>query len=212
MWNALMWRLIAPLMPAITILCVSYLLRRYTTLTPRRRMLFEECDAKEALLEDQEEEDEELPQLTASASRASAADSAATDKYSKSFATAVSTLCLLGYAGMTQGTMRLLRCVSVDNQSVLYFAGETLCSASWQWIIFLLCAVLIVVPLAPVVIWLFSSMPYHNNAREWARGQRMPNQLLLRAIRDYAMKLYAPRYWHWAAVLGLHRLTMIICR
>ena len=76
----------------------------------------------------------------------------------------------------------------------------------------LYCAALIALPLVPVVVWLLCHLPYNNIAREWARAQRMPKSLLMQAVREYAIKLYKPQCWHWAAVLGLQRLTMIICR
>ena len=67
---------------------------------------------------------------------------------------------------------------------------------------------LIAMPLVPVVVWLLCHlMPSESGIGKWARRQRCPQHLVMRAVKENGTEAFAPTHWHWAAVLALQRLV-----
>ena len=47
----------------------------------------------------------------------------------------------------------------------------------------------------------------HEGGGKWARRQRCPQHLVMRAVKENGTEAFAPTHWHWAAVLALQRLV-----
>jgi hypothetical protein len=128
---------------------------------------------------------------------------------------AVSCLLLFTYTSFASQAIRLLNCVQVGDMHVLRYAGEQSCNfAGWQAPVVLLVAVLVLLPLIPVIRWLLNHRwarfqwlhPMHSFMDPFAsRGK------LSYAVVEYAAQPFLPASWHWASVLVLQRLLTAMC-
>jgi hypothetical protein len=240
MFHVLSWQLFAPLMPAIMLLLYGFLLARYRAFQSAPSHDANEANATAIGADGDKTVDADAAEDSTNdlgvallggdiaygseASSASSFGPAKKNQNKQSFAKAVAGLCLLGYTGMTQAALRLLRCACVDTlgsgiceagQSVLYFAGQDECTAhytSWQTLVMLLVMMLVVMPLTPVMVWLLCQLPPASKIGKWARAQRWPQDLVMYAVKANATEAFASTHWHWAAVLALQRLFTVMCR
>ena len=67
---------------------------------------------------------------------------------------------------------------------------------------------LVALPLVPVVLWLpCHFMPSGSAIGKWARRQRAPQHIVMRAVKENGTEPFVSTHWHWAAVLALQRLV-----
>jgi hypothetical protein len=195
MFHVMVWELVAPLMPVIFLLFMYSL---YSVALQRPSGKFtvggdHDDPATEELL---------LKEQTLSPGRSSPTNNL------RSFASAVAGLCILGYTSLSQAALKLLRCTPIDGQSVLYFAGTTICSGHhlpWQVFVMIALAVLVVLPLLPVCVWLLRYLPIAP-VNQWARSQQWPKLFVMQAIRRSASEPFSKEHAHFAAVLVLQVL------
>jgi hypothetical protein len=117
---------------------------------------------------------------------------------------ALACLLLFSFTDFSEGTLRLLNCVSIGDESVLVYAGATACRMSWQFPFVLLLAVLMLVPFVPVCLWLLRRMlPLSWRLSQWAHARRLPAHPILQAVKRHAVEPFADDQWHWTAVLCL---------
>jgi predicted outer membrane repeat protein len=114
---------------------------------------------------------------------------------------AVACSILFSFTDFAEGTLRLLNCISISGQSVLYYAGAIECKFRWQWIFILILGILLLVPLFIVCLWLF-----HRPLRLFE------TQSVLRAFKRHATEPFRDEQWHWTAMLMLQRLLTVMCQ
>jgi predicted outer membrane repeat protein len=131
---------------------------------------------------------------------------------SVSVSAAVASLLFLVFASFSEGTLRLLNCVSVGNEHVLFYAGSKACGMRWQLPLYLLLGLLVLLPLLPICLWMLCRLPRSFYLASMARKQRWPVHHLLQAVRRHAIEAFVDQHWHWAAVLILQvHLKTFVC-
>jgi hypothetical protein len=117
---------------------------------------------------------------------------------------ALACLLLFSFTDFSEGTLRLLNCVRIGDESVLVYAGANTCRMSWQFPFVLLLAVLMLVPLGTVCLWLLRRvLPLSWRLSQWVHARRLPAHPILQAIKRHAVEPFADDQWHWTAVLCL---------
>jgi hypothetical protein len=110
---------------------------------------------------------------------------------------AVAYLLLLNFSGLTSSTLQLLHCTTVSGERVLFYSGDELCSFEWQWPIWLLLLLIIVIPAAPVLIWTLRQLPQSWWLAKWAHKRSFPHYLVAIAVRRVACEPFLGHCWHW---------------
>eukprot|EP00935_MAST-01C_sp_MAST-1C-sp1_P002055 g2055.t1 len=114
---------------------------------------------------------------------------------------------LLSFSSISTALFKLVNCERVNGERVLFFAGAKRCGL-WQLPVYLVLAVLTLVPLVPVSVRALGLLPSSWRIKQWAREQRWPNHPVMQAIRAFALE---PFKREWAAVLMLQRLSTVAC-
>jgi hypothetical protein len=117
---------------------------------------------------------------------------------------ALACLLLFSFTDFSEGTLRLLNCVRIGDESVLVYAGANTCRMSWQFPFVLLLTILMLVPLVSVCLWLLRRvLPLSWRLSQWAHARRLPAHPILQAVKRHAVEPFADDQWHWTAVLCL---------
>jgi hypothetical protein len=134
---------------------------------------------------------------------------------------AVVQMLLFSYAGLVDVTFRLLNCVGVcmlldgqglciEYQSVLFYAGGVECGLGWQWPLWLVLLLLVLLPAAPVSAWtLHWILPAYWRAHILARMHFVTSKPFVLIIHRITSQPFVESHWHWPAVLVLQRLLMV---
>ena len=144
------------------------------------------------------------PTCALSCAQRSAKRAAMVDGSNGRYAKAVAPLLATAFTTLLTTTFKLLHCVPVGSDSVVYRAAGVTCDQWWRAPLFLVAGTLLLLPVAMALAARVSLA-----VARWCEAWPWQRKVWAKAV---ATKLRAPftdGCWNWAAVLALQRLAVV---